>query len=454
MTGKTERLIASMAPMRATNHSIAAQIIFRGQSMKNFFCFILALAAASTPALAITVQTPANGAQVTSPFSLTASTSVCDSKPAVSMGYSLDHGGTTIVTTNFTVQVTAPAGTHILHVKCWGKKVHEDQLLNITVLSSTTPPPATAATPVLSPAPGRFSSSQSVTLSTTTTGATIYYTIDGSAPSTSSPQYEGPIAVDQTTTIEAIAAAPGDANSGLARGDYVIGQSTGSGPQIPASAIAISQIQTQENWKVNHDPATPGSSDGSMTLVSDPSLSGSAAQFDTTFQNAGGEIYSKSYGNDPNALNFLYDGYIWINSGSTIGNLELDNNQVAANGDTIIYAFQCAGDSNTWDYSANTGTAKNPHVHWLHSSQPCNPQSWTQDTWHHVQISYSRDTTGNITYNSVWLDGTEYPINETVFGAFNLGWSHGDLMTNFQVDGHGKSGSSTLYLDNLTFYRW
>jgi hypothetical protein len=93
-------------------------------------------------------------------------------------------------------------------------------------------------------------------------------------------------------------------------------------------------------------------------------------------------------------------------------------------------------------------------VHWIHSDQPCNPQSWATDTWHHVQISYSRDTTGNITYNSVWLDGTEYPINKTVFGAFSLGWSHGDLMTNFQVDGHGSSGSSTLYLDNLTFYRW
>jgi len=65
---------------------------FRGQSMKNFFCFILALAAASTPALAITVQPLRMGTGYV-PFSLTASTSVCDSKPAVSMGYSLDHGG-------------------------------------------------------------------------------------------------------------------------------------------------------------------------------------------------------------------------------------------------------------------------------------------------------------------------------------------------------------------------
>jgi hypothetical protein len=71
-----------------------------------------------------------------------------------------------------------------------------------------------------------------------------------------------------------------------------------------------------------------------------------------------------------------------------------------------------------------------------------------------VQISYSRDDEGNVSYHSVWLDGVEAPINETVNSAFKLGWSHGDLMTNFQVDGAGSSGSSTLYLDNLTIYRW
>lgn len=423
--------------------------------MKTFYRIFLALVAASSPALAITVQTPTSGAQLTSPFTVTASTSTCGSKSAVAMGYSIDHGPTTIVPVSFTTQVTATTGNHILHVKCWGKKVHDSQLLNITVLSSSiTPPPPTVATPTFSPAPGRFASAQSVTLSSTTAGATIFYTTDGSAPSPASEQYLGPIAVDATTTIEAIAVVPGDTNSGMARGDYVIGASGGTGPSIPATATAITSIQTQANWKRNHDPGTPGSSDGNMTLVSDPSLSGSAAQFDTTFQNAGGEIYSKSYGKDPNATNFVYDAQIWIEEGSVVGNLELDNNQVMANGDTIIYAFQCAGDSNTWDYSANIGSASHPHVHWLHSTQPCNPESWAPNTWHHVQISYSRDGSGNITYNSVWFDGTEYPINQTVFGAFSLGWAKGDLMTNFQVDGHGKSGASTLYLDNLTFYRW
>jgi hypothetical protein len=192
-----------------------------------------------------------------------------------------------------------------------------------------------------------------------------------------------------------------------------------------------------------------------MSLVSDPSLSGTTAEFAASYTDGGGEIYSRSYGNDAEATNFLYDGYVWIQAGSQIANLEMDNNQVMANGDTVIYAFQCAGDSKTWDYSANIGTRTSPRVHWIHSAQSCNPATWTTNTWHHVQISYSRDDQGTVTYNGVWFDGVESPINATVPGAFALGWARGDLMTNFQIDGDPHAnGSTVLYLDNLTISRW
>jgi hypothetical protein len=86
-----------------------------------------------------------------------------------------------------------------------------------------------------------------------------------------------------------------------------------------------------------------------------------------------------TYATDPNPKNFLYDAQVWIASGSNIGNLEMDNNQVIANGDTVIYAFQCAGDTNTWDYSENAGTRKQPVVRWVQSNAPCNPAEWTPD---------------------------------------------------------------------------
>jgi hypothetical protein len=58
-----------------------------------------------------------------------------------------------------------------------------------------------------------------------------------------------------------------------------------------------------------------------------------------------------------------------------------------------------------------------------------------------------------VTYKSVWLDGKEQTINGTALGARALGWGP-TLLTNLQVDGLGTSGTATVYLDDLTVYRW
>jgi hypothetical protein len=53
----------------------------------------------------------------------------------------------------------------------------------------------------------------------------------------------------------------------------------------------------------------------------------------------------------------------------------------------------------------------------------------------------------------VWLDNVEQDLYITVPSAFSLGWTP-TLLTNFQIDGLGVSGSAQVYLDNLTIYRW
>lgn len=396
----------------------------------------------------ISVSTPANGATLTSPFKLVASTTTCGSVPAVSMGYSIDSGSVTIEPTSFSAYVSAGTGTHTLHVKCWGQNAADQVLYGINIVSATS-----AATPGFSLASGQYTTKQYVSLSDATAGATIHYTLDGSGPSASSPTYAGPIAVASSMTVQALAVASGYANSGIARADYSI--ATSKGPSIPSNAIKVSSIQSMPNWRIKHDSATPGTSTGVMTEVADPSLSGLAERFDTSFTNGGGELYSITYAKDAVPMNFVYDAEIYIEEGSKIMNLEMDNNQVIPNGDTVIYAFQCSGASNTWEYTENVGTPSQPATKWLRSSAPCNPANWTQNAWHHVQISYSRDNYGNVTYHSVWLDGVESVINKTVNSDFRLGWAAGVLIANFQVDGPtGTDGSATLYLDKFTIYRW
>lgn len=224
---------------------------------------------------------------------------------------------------------------------------------------------------------------------------------------------------------------------------------------VPSNALAATGLQNLSAWFAATDTAgASGTASGTTGLVGSPSLSGSAREFTTTFTNAGDERYAAPFGADTESTHFFYDGWLYLASPSDdIANLEMDLNQVLANGQTVIFGFQCDGYSGTWDYTKNAGTPEAPVDQWVHTTQPCNPRTWVTDTWHHVQISFTRDDAGNATYNAVWLDGNEQLINATVPAAFALGWSS-TLLTNFQVDGLGSGGSSTVYLDQLTVSRW
>jgi hypothetical protein len=80
----------------------------------------------------------------------------------------------------------------------------------------------TANPPSFSPAVGSYTAAQSVSLSSSTAGAQIYYTTNGSTPTSSSSLYSGAIRVSATTTIKAIAVASGYNASSVVSGTYTI----------------------------------------------------------------------------------------------------------------------------------------------------------------------------------------------------------------------------------------
>jgi hypothetical protein len=234
------------------------------------------------------------------------------------------------------------------------------------------------------------------------------------------------------------------------------GTSPGSGePLIPSNAVTVSSIQALGNWVAQHDTGGPGSSSGLTKVVSSPSQHGSTREFVTSFSNSGDERYAASFSDDTNSTNLFYDAWVYLtNSASHIANVEMDVNQVMANGQTVLMGVQCDGYSGTWDYTVNQGTAQTPKPHWVNKSgTKCNPRNWSQNTWHHIQASFSRNDSGTITYHSVWFDGAETTLNATAFGAANLGWGP-VINTQFQVDGLGSGGTTTLYLDSLAISRW
>jgi len=330
----------------------------------------------SLPALAgITVNSPASDADVSSPFTLSASASTCSSTNVTAMGYSFDSSSDTTVIYSQTINksVSSSTGTHTLHVKAWGPNgaaCVKDVTINVRSSSTST-----------------------------------------------------------TSTTSMIS--------------------------IPSYADVVSSIESLGGWRATHDSGGAGSSTGSMSMVSSPSKYGSSRKFYTTFTNNGTERYSVSFNDNTSAQNFFYDVWVYLTSSSSnIGNLEFDVNQTMPNGNTVLMGVQCDGWTGHWAYTVNTGSASNVKPKWVSKSgSTCNPRHWSTYKWHHVQASMSRDSSGYVTYHSIWLDGVQTSINAKVLGAADLGW--GDVInTQFQVDGYGSSGSVTAYVDGLKVSAW
>ena len=87
--------------------------------------------------------------------------------------------------------------------------------------------PPTAA-PVLSLAAGVYPGAQTVSISDSASAAVIYYTTNGSLPTTSSTRYSGPINVSTSETLVAVAVANGYSMSTPVSAQYIIGSSASS----------------------------------------------------------------------------------------------------------------------------------------------------------------------------------------------------------------------------------
>ena len=98
--------------------------------------------------------------------------------------------------------------------------------------------------PVISPAGGRYSSSQTVTI-TADAGLTIHYTTDGSVPTRDSAVYTGPITVGSDMVIQAMAVGDGLA-SDVVTARYTFGSSGSSSDSGSSSSSSSSTTTTTE----------------------------------------------------------------------------------------------------------------------------------------------------------------------------------------------------------------
>lgn len=130
---------------------------------------------------------------------------------------------------------------------------HNCQIAQIKVYAVTTPEPPTPIVvdaPTFAPEAGTYDAAQNVTIACATEGAAIYYTIDGTTPTTNSTLYENAIEITETTTINAIAFV-GETASDMATATYTINVT----PVIPDIDVdSIATLPYAYNFDEGNDP--------------------------------------------------------------------------------------------------------------------------------------------------------------------------------------------------------
>jgi len=162
-----------------------------------------------------------------------------------------------------------------------------------------------AATPVFSPAGGTYSTAQSVNLTTSTNGAIIKYTTDGSTPSSSNGlTYSSAISVNATTTIKAVATKTNMADSEVATAAYT--------------------IQEAVSAPVFNPPA--GTYDGTQSVSI---ISGTG----------GATIFYTLNGSEPTILSTQYNSAISITSNTTLKAIAVKSGMTASSVSTAAYTI-------------------------------------------------------------------------------------------------------------------
>jgi len=159
--------------------------------------------------------------------------------------------------------------------------------------------------PVISPAAGSYASAQSITITDATAGATIFYTLNGTTPTTASTKYTKAIEINQTTTVNAIAIAGGDVASTVTSAAFII--------ELPVSATPVIK------------PAAGSYSEGQLVAITDAT--------------PGSTIFYTTNGVAPTTSSTKYAAPFLVGSNQTIGAIATATNYTQSNIASGTYTF-------------------------------------------------------------------------------------------------------------------
>jgi hypothetical protein len=226
------------------------------------------------------------------------SVTLTDSTPGATIYYTTNGSTPTAASTPYTGPIPVSTTTTIKAIAVGGSGV--SSVVTATYAFTTAAPTFSLATWV------SYSTPQSVTLTDSTPGATIYYTTNGSTPTTASTPYTGPIPVSTTTTINAIAAVGGAGPSAVASATYTF--------------TALAPTFSLASWVTYNTPQ-------SVTLT------------DST---SGVTIYYTTNGSTPTTASKQYAGPIAVSTTTTINAIAVGGGYGASSVASATYTFTTA----------------------------------------------------------------------------------------------------------------
>jgi hypothetical protein len=171
--------------------------------------------------LTITVAAPVVATPTFSPSGGTYTTAqtvkIADATAGATIYYTTNGTTPTTTSTKYTVPITVSSTETLKAIAVLAGDT------NSAVATATYTITPVVATPTFSPSSGTYATAQTVKIADATAGATIYYTNNGTTPTTTSTKYTGSITVSSTETLKAIAVLAGDTNSAVATATYTIG---------------------------------------------------------------------------------------------------------------------------------------------------------------------------------------------------------------------------------------
>ena len=275
-----------------------------------------------------------NGASPTVPFTDLSSTSI-DLHSGDTFSVHMVYNGTTLTmtitdgvtnasyTTSWTVNIPSIVGGNTAYVGFTGGTggLAASQKIETWNFVSTGTAPQPATPPIFSPVAGTYTGTTSVTITDTTPGSTIFYTLDKSTPGTtaggSTFQYSAPVSVASSETITALATAPGFTTSATSGAAYVINNTLpvaptpiiapGTGTFTSAQTVTITDPGTTIFYTTNGNPPTTSSTQYTAPFVVSATSTVQAIATETGFGNsatAQSVITINSGGGSTSAVNF------------------------------------------------------------------------------------------------------------------------------------------------------